>query len=86
MPPRQKEAVKIEPVEGGVKVQSIYEPAVGDFVHVLTRGGAKFKSSELLYIGSRGITVRTDIYGPTQAEVSFIPWTAIDGVGLCGKR
>lgn len=82
MPPRQKIEVKPDVVH----VKSAYEPEVGDFVHVVTRSGAKYKSAEILYVGSNGITIRTDLNGPTLAEVSFIPIGAIDGVGLIGKR
>jgi hypothetical protein len=62
-----------------------YGIRAGDFVHVVTTAGSKYKSSEVLSV-SNGLTLRTSLLGPTQAEVTFIPWSAIDGVGLIGKR
>lgn len=78
MPPRQKETITVS--------SSSYIPSVGSFVHVLTSSGSKFKSSEILETHETGIVIRTDLNGPTSAEISFIPWSAIVGVGLIGKR
>jgi hypothetical protein len=85
MPPRQKSIQATEAIASPMPVDP-YGIAEGDFVHVITLSGAKHKSSEVLRISSNGITIRTSILGPTQSEVSFIPWSAIDGVGLIGKR
>lgn len=63
-----------------------YDIAPGKLVHVITVGGSKYKSAEVLSVGSNGLTLRTSLLGPTQAEVSLIPWSAIDGVGLIGTR
>lgn len=94
MPPRQKKEVEAVLMVDDSKPLLNPEPSPadlylirsGDFVHVITRGGSKYKSSEVLSVYGDGLTLRTDIYGPTQSEVSFIPWSAIDGVGLIGKR
>lgn len=98
MPPRSKMTTNMPTVSNDVEAIAMVDPSKplldpdpylirpGDFVHVLTRGGSKYKSSEVLSVYGDGLTLRTDIYGPTQSEVSFIPWSAIDGVGLIGKR
>lgn len=78
MPPRQKETVAVSAAS--------YIPTTGSFVHVLTSSGSKFKSAEILETHETGLVLRTDPNGPTQSEVSFIPWAAIVGVGLIGKR
>lgn len=97
MPPRQKMTTKMPTVSNDVEailfvdeskplLDNPYDIAPGKFVHVSTVGGSKYKSSEVLLVGARGLTLRTSILGPTQAEVSLIPWSAIDGVGLIGAR
>lgn len=97
MPPRSKVTTNMPTVSNGVEAIGMVDPEKplldpdpfairpGDFVHVITSGGSKYKQAEVLSVGN-GLTLRTSLLGPTQAEVSFIPWTAIDGVGLCGKR
>lgn len=86
MPPRQKSTAQLSEVTALPAPVDPYGIQEGDFVHVVTISGAKHKSSELLRISQNGITIRTSLLGPTQSEVSFIPWTSIDGVGLIGKR
>lgn len=83
MPPRSKQPT--EAVVNPDKPETLL-PQVGSFVHVVTLSGATFKSSEILETYGSGIVIRTDLNGPTRAEVSFIPWTSIVGVGLIGKR
>ncbi len=86
MPPRQKTEVKPEPAATEPTEKDPFGIYLGDFVHVNTVGGAKHKSAEVLSFNVTGMTIRTNSNGPTMAEVSFIPWSAIDGVGLIGKR
>lgn len=88
MPPRQKTEVKPELAEAMAAPieKDPYGIYLGDFVHVNTVGGAKHKSAEVLSFNVTGMTIRTNANGPTMAEVSFIPWSAIDGVGIIGKR
>lgn len=92
MPPRTKQATTdIEAVPAIYKVpeptpENPYGIVPGVFVHVLTLTGAKFKAAEVLFSDGRGLTIRTDPNGPTSAEISLIPWNAIAGVGLIGKR
>lgn len=84
MPPTKKQPT--EESTPALPVGNDYEMKKGDFVHLVTIGGAKYKSSEVLGIGSSGITIRSSLLGPTQSEVTFVPWTSIDGIGLIGKR
>lgn len=88
MPPRaRKETEAVLFVdESKPLLDNPYDIAPGKFVHVSTVGGSKYKSSEVLLVDARGLTLRTSVLGPTQAEVSLIPWSAIDGVGLIGAR
>lgn len=89
MPPRTRketEAILMVDPEKPLLDPDPYLIRPGDFVHVVTKGGSKYKSSEVLASYGEGLTLRTSLLGPTQSEVSFIPWTAIDGVGLIGKR
>lgn len=80
MPPAKKAATEV------VVSANSFIPGAKDFVHVITRSGAKYKSAEILETHPTGLVIRTDPNGPTLAEISFIPWSAIDGVGLIGKR
>lgn len=75
MPPAQK---KTNPVEFGIEV--------GDFVNVVINGSARHKAAEVLNFSDRGLTVRSNPAGLSLAEVTFVPWGAIEGVGLVGKR
>lgn len=84
MPPRQKQEAAVAlaaPVESHP-----FLPQVGDFVHVVINGQTRHKGAEILYLGPEGISVRTDVLSLTKAEVSYIPWSAIEGLGLIGKR
>jgi len=89
MPPRTRketpEAILMVDPEKPMLDPNPYRILPGAFVHVVTRGGAKYKSAEVLSTAD-GLTLRTSLLGPTQAEVTFVPWSAIDGVGLIGSR
>lgn len=74
------------PKKESVQAEPDYDMKKGDFVHLVTIGGAKYKAAEILAVGSSGLTIRSSLLGPTQSEVTFVPWTSIDGVGLIGKR
>jgi len=84
MPPRQKTA-EVVAISGAIP-QHPYLAHVGDFVHVVINGQTRHKGAEILFIDEHGISIRTDMLSLTKAEVSFIPWTAIEGLGLIGKR
>lgn len=89
MPPRQKtETIKPEETVNAVKAVTPdpYDIHEGSFVHVVTAGGAKYSSAEVLRISSRGLSIRTHPLGPTKSEVTIVPWTSIDGVGIVGAR
>lgn len=83
MPPRQKTA---EAVVTSLPVIETHKPQPGDFVHVVISGQTRHKGAELLHIDQDGIVVRTDLMGLTKAEISYVPWSAIEGLGLIGKR
>lgn len=83
MPPRQKTA---EAVVTSLPVIETHKPQPGDFVHVVINGQTRHKGAELLHMDQDGIVVRTDLMGLTKAEISYVPWSAIEGLGLIGKR
>lgn len=85
MPPRQKTAQLAEVVAVPVPPHP-FLPVVGDFVHVVINGQTRHKGAELLHMDENGIAVRTDVLSLTKAEISYIPWSAIEGLGLIGKR
>lgn len=90
MPPRTRketpEAVLMVEPESSILDPDPYRILPGNFVHVVTSSGAKYKSAEVLSTFGHGLTLRTSLLGPTQSEVTFVPWSAIDGVGLIGAR
>jgi hypothetical protein len=84
MPPRQKTALQAihEPVEMGPK----YNFPEGSFVNVVINGQARHKNAEVLGFREYGMFVRSNANGVSLAEVTFVPWSAIEGVGLIGQR
>lgn len=58
----------------------------GKFVHVVINGQTRHKGAEVLDRDGMGLTLRTDENGLTRSEISFIPWSAIEGVGIVGAR
>ena len=98
MPPRKKMTTNMptidndvtrEPTEttaAPVKDIDPYGIEKGKFVHIVIAGQARHKSAEVLRVNPDGLTLRTHPHGLSQAEVTFVPWVAIEGVGIIGAR
>lgn len=55
-------------------------------VNIVINGQTRHKGAEVLAVYPTGLTVRTDANSLTKAEISFIPLSAIEGVGIVGAR
>lgn len=89
MPPRQKTET-IKPGEMAVmappKEAPSHELSVGKFVNIVINGQTRHRGAEILTFSGNGLTIRTDVNGLTRSEISLIPWTAIEGIGIIGAR
>jgi hypothetical protein len=63
-----------------------YELSVGKVVNISISGKTVHRSAEILTVSGSGLTVRTNSAVPPGAEITFVPWSAIEGVGICGAR
>jgi hypothetical protein len=82
MPPRQKIELAA-PVQVHAEA-SMLEP--GDVVNVVIAGSTRHKMAEVLGSSDKVLKIRTNAASLTQAEISLIPWSAIEGIGLIGQR
>lgn len=60
--------------------------APGKFVNIVVNGQTRYKNSEVIDRSNEGLTLRTDLRSISLAEVTFVPWSAIEGVGIVGAR
>lgn len=89
MPPRTRkdvEAVLMVDPELPVLDAEPFRILPGSFVHLVINGQTRHKGAEVLSTHGDGLTIRTDSNGLTRAEISFVPWSAIEGVGIVGAR
>jgi len=94
MPPRtRKETVEAvlmvdpeQPILAPRKEDPVHQVAVGKFVHVVINGQTRHKGAEVLQIDGMGLTLRTDENGLSRSEITLVPWSAIEGVGIVGAR
>lgn len=90
MPPRQKTDTTVKPEESApvlvTRESPQHELSVGKFVNIVINGQTRHKGAEILTFSGNGLTIRTDENGLTRAEISLIPWTAIEGIGIIGSR
>lgn len=84
MPPRQKTAPEVSVAKE--YVPDPYGLESGMFVNVVVNGQARHKNAEVLRLDVSGLTIRTNPNGLSLAEVTLVPWSAIEGIGLIGKR
>lgn len=59
---------------------------VGKFVNIVISGQCRYKNSEVLEHWGDYLKIRTDLRSTSLAEVTLIPWSAIEGVGIVGAR
>jgi len=64
----------------------VHEIVKGRFVHIVINGQTRHKGAEVIQRDGMGLTIRTDSNGLTRAEISFVPWSAIEGIGIVGAR
>ena len=77
---------KAEAIPAPLKEEPQHELSVGKFVNIVINGQTRHRGAEILAFSGSGVTIRTDVNGLTRAEVSLIPWTAIEGIGIIGSR
>jgi hypothetical protein len=63
-----------------------YELSVGKVVNISISGKTLHRSAEILATSGSGLIIRTNPAVPPGTEITFVPWTAIEGVGICGAR
>jgi hypothetical protein len=88
MPPAPKKTTTVLNIPSDTTVIHVdpYALSVGKVVNISISGKTLHRSAEILAVSGSGLIIRSNPSVPPGTEITFVPWTAIEGVGFCGAR